>query len=127
MIEMVGFVFGYRPLDITGDLSWMFSAIGLLSISVLTVFIIDHSGDMHMNRPFLVGVSFLLLESVAVVQGYVCWYTDLWLGTDLVPTSVDFMTYYIPLTAIGVVLSLILSSYLKKRSFVMIKELVVGP
>lgn len=122
----VGVVFEIEPLEFTSTYSWLVSSVGLFCLCILLTILIDSWGAMHMDGVFFIVASFLLFESVVVIQGYVSWYSDLYLGTKLVPNSADFMVYYILATATGLVLSGLFNLFLKRGSFNRFKALMIG-
>ena len=122
----IGIVAGFRPLDIGAPLSWSISGIGLFFLCLTTTIFIDLSGKMHMNRSFLAGATFLFLESIVLIQGWVSWYADLLLGTSLVPSSDVYMVYNILVTATCLALTFLIYFHFRKTPYQEFKARVVA-
>ena len=122
----IGVFAGFRPLDMSAQLSWLISSIGLFSLSMATILIIDVRGRMHMNRAFFSGATFLLLESAVAIQGWISWYGDLVFGTGLVPSSTVYMVYDILVTATCLALTISVYFHFRKRPYQELRAQVVA-
>jgi hypothetical protein len=126
IVNMAGMALGLQPLGFDSPLSWLVESIALFALCLTTMVFIDARGEMRMSGLFLTTVTFLFFETVLVIQGWVSWYSDLGLGTDLVPRENEYMVFFVLSTISGLVLAFFVDLYLRRRSNDEFKERVTG-
>ncbi|MCE5296195.1 MAG: hypothetical protein LLG16_03715 [Euryarchaeota archaeon] len=102
----------------TSDLYWLLSSIAIFSLCLVTVADIGSYSRMRMNLNFAMITTFILYETVIIVQGPVYYYSDLWMGTDLVHGNTDLMAYVIFTTVFGLVMTVVFNYTVKRTRLV---------
>jgi len=106
LLAIVGKAQASNLLAIDDPLSWLAESVALTAICLATLARLDVRGEMNMSAGFRGLFSYLLLLSVVVVHGWVSWYSDLSLGTSLVPSNDAYMVFFIACTFLGLVMIL---------------------
>jgi hypothetical protein len=126
IVVTVGVFEGVRPLDVRSPMAWLVESIALFALCLITITLIDLRGGMHMSGLFISTVTFLFFETSLVIQGWVSWYSDLYLGTNLIPLENEYMAFFTASTATGLGLAIVLNRHMKRSSYDEFKKRVAG-
>ena len=89
---------------ITSPSYWLLTSIALFALALVTMIYIDLYSRMTLNLNFLLLTTFLLYESLVIIQGPVDYYAGMWLGKDLLFGNTELMVYVVIATVSGLFL-----------------------
>ncbi len=102
--------------DLIGVLSLIPAGMIIFSLCMATLLLINERGHGHMIRQFLMVTTFLSYETVILIHGPIAYYHDMFFGSEWIQGNTEFMIYFIVGTAVGLALSLIVNSALRRRT-----------
>ncbi len=97
---------GGGVLSLTSPLYWLAFSVAIFSLSLVTVAYSDLYGNLRTNLNFALQLAFMLYMSMVILQGPVFYYSDLWLGTTMIPGNGDLMSNIVITALAGLVLTL---------------------
>ena len=97
----------------TSVMHWPLVSMGLFAISLETVRYFDSGTGLKMNLSLMLFTTFLLYESLVILQGPVVFYSGILLGTEPIPGITELMSYTVVATMNGIALTSIFSFLLK--------------
>jgi hypothetical protein len=112
---LAGLVMGHDGpgiMSISSMWYWPISGMAMFFLCLTTAAVISVYSQMRMNLSFAMVTTFLMFESVAIVQGPVMYYTGLLSNND------DFMADIVLATALGVVLTIVFYTSVKRTRLV---------
>lgn len=92
---------------------WIADIIGVFMISLAVMLVIRGYSSVRMNRPFLVGSTFMVFEVFLGAYGVIDYQFDQLLGTHNITSNSAFMVYVTISTIGAVVLALMLNYYIR--------------
>jgi len=108
IIGIIADMEGGGVLPITSPWYWLTFSVAIFSLSLVTIAYSDLYGNLRTNLNFALQLTFMLYMSMVTLQGPVFYYSDLWLGTDMLLSNGGLM-FNIVITALtGLVLTLVI-------------------
>lgn len=98
---------GGGVLPLTSPWYWLAFSVAIFSLSLVTVAYSDLYGDLRTNLNFALQLAFMLYMSMVTLQGPIFYYSDLWLGTDMLPSNGGLMLNILITALAGLVLTLV--------------------
>ncbi|GEM_PF-3658291 len=80
-------------LPITSPWYLLLSSIALFTLCLVTIAFINSTSGMKLNLKFAMQVAFMFYVSMIAMQAPAFYYSDLWLGTSIVPSNYGLMGY----------------------------------
>jgi len=110
---LLGAVFTMHYARLTNAAFWIVDISSIFMISLALLLTIRAYSSVQMNRPFLVGSTFILFQVFIGAYCVIDYYFDQWLGTDHISSNADFMVYALISMIGSLVLALMLNYYLR--------------
>jgi hypothetical protein len=80
-------------LPMTSPWYLMLSSIALFALCLVTIAFINSTSGMKLNLKFAMQVAFMFYVSMIAMQAPTYYYSDLWLGTSIMPNNLGLMGY----------------------------------
>lgn len=98
---------GWGLLPITSPWYLLLSGLAIFALCMVTIAFINSTSGMKFNLKFAMQVAFMFYMSMVALQGPVFYYSDLWLGTSILPSNAALMSYITLSTANGLLMTVL--------------------
>ena len=98
---------GSSLMPITSPWYLLLSSIALFSLVMVTIAFFNSATGMKLNLKFAMQVVFMFYSSLVIMQAPIFYYSDLWLGTSIIPSNNALMSYIVLATINGLLLTVL--------------------
>lgn len=92
-------------LPMTSPWYLLLSSIAIFSLCLVTIALINSTSGMKLNLKFAMQVAFMFYVSMIAMQAPIFYYSDLWLGTSMMPNNHGLMSYITLATINGLLMT----------------------